>query len=69
MLLIDDTPYKNMFNGPYSAICLESFDGLCGEDQYLLESILLYLENLHSSGYGVPTFVEHNPFGRIRCID
>jgi hypothetical protein len=58
-----------MFNGPYNAIFLESFDGFCGEDQYLLGSVLPYLENLHLSGYGVPTFVEHNPFGRIKCIN
>ncbi len=31
--------------------------------------ILPYLENLHSSEYGVPTFVKHNLFGRIKCID
>jgi hypothetical protein len=27
------------------------------------------LQNFHSSGYNVPTFVEHNPFGRIGCIN
>jgi hypothetical protein len=27
MLFINDTLYKSMFNGPYSAIFLESFDG------------------------------------------
>jgi hypothetical protein len=48
---------------------LESFDGLFGEVQYLLEFILLYLENLHSSRYDVPTFVEHNSFGRIKGIN
>ncbi len=32
MLLIDDMPYKNMFNGLYNAIFLKSFHGLCGED-------------------------------------
>jgi hypothetical protein len=66
---VDDTPYKNIFNGPYSAIFLESFDDLCGEDQYLLGSIFPYLENFHLFGYGVPTFVEHNPFGRINFIN
>jgi hypothetical protein len=69
MLLIDDNPYKSMFNGLYSAIFLESFDGHCGEDQYLLGYVLFYLENLHLFEYNVPTFVEHIPFGRIRCID
>jgi hypothetical protein len=58
-----------MFNGPYSAIFLDSFDDRCGEDQYLSGSVIFYLENLDLSEYNVPTFVEHNPFGRIRCID
>jgi hypothetical protein len=35
----------------------------------LLGFVFPYLENLHSFGYCVPTFVEHNPFGRIRCND
>ncbi len=68
-LFIDDMPYKNMFNDPYSASFLESFDNIRGEDQYLLGSIFLYLENFHLFRYGVPTFVEHNPFGKIRCIN
>jgi hypothetical protein len=69
MLLIGNTPYKSMFNGPYNAIFLEPFGGHCGEDQYLLGFVFLYLENLHSSEHDVPIFVEHNPFGRIKCID
>jgi len=68
-LLIDNMPYKNMFNSPYNTIFLESFNNHCGEDQRLIGFVLPYLENLHSFGYGVPTFVEHNPFCRIRCID
>jgi hypothetical protein len=67
-LLIDNTPYKNMFNGPYNAIFLDSFDNRCGEDHYLLGFILPYLENLHSFKYGVPTFVEHNPFGGLNVL-
>jgi hypothetical protein len=43
--------------------------GIHGEDQYLLGSVFPYFEIFHSSKYNVPTFVEHNPFGRIRCID
>jgi hypothetical protein len=35
MLLVHDMPYKNMFNGPYSAIFLELFDNHHGDDQYL----------------------------------
>ncbi len=54
-MFIDNMPYKSMFNGPYSAIFLESFDGHCGEYEYLLGTILLYLENSHMSKYVVPT--------------
>jgi hypothetical protein len=68
-LLVDNMPYKNIFNGPYNAIFLESFDNLCGEDQYLLGFLLPYLENLHSSRYDAPTFVECNPSGGIRYIN
>ncbi len=68
MLLVDDTPCKIMFNGSYIGVFLEFFDGLCGHDNYLLGTILPYLESLHSSKYGVFTFVHHNPFSRIRCI-
>jgi hypothetical protein len=46
-MFVDDTPYKSMFNNPYSAIFLESFDSIHGEDRYLLGSIIFYMENLH----------------------
>jgi hypothetical protein len=68
-LLVDDTQYKNMFNDLYNAMFLEYFDSRGGDDHYLLRFILLYLENLHSSRYDIPTFVKDNPFGRIRCIN
>jgi hypothetical protein len=48
---------------------LELCDNVCGKDQYLLGPTLPYLENLHLSKYNIPTFVKHNPFGRIRCIN
>jgi len=68
-LFVDDTPYNNMFNDMYSAIVLESFDNIHGEDRYLLRFVIPYMENLHLSKYGVPIFVEHNPFGRIKFIN
>ncbi len=67
-LLIDDTPYKSMFNGPYTAIFEKSFDGYGRDDNYLLHIILPYLEYLHHSKYGVITFVYDNPFGRIKSV-
>jgi hypothetical protein len=69
MLLVDDMPYKSMFNNPYNVSFLESFNDVRGEDQYVLGSIFLYLENLYPSRYNVPTFVEHNSFGRIKYIN
>jgi hypothetical protein len=58
-----------MFNGPFSAIILEYFDGSCG-DNYLLGTIFPYLESLHFSKYGVLTvFVWDNPFSSIRSIN
>jgi hypothetical protein len=48
-LLINETPYKNLFSMPFSAIFLEYFDSVCGEDHYLLGIVLLYLESLHLS--------------------
>jgi hypothetical protein len=51
-----------------SAIFLESFDNLHGEDNYLLGIVFPYLESFHLFGYGVSTYVQHKPFGRIRCI-
>ncbi len=46
-LLVDDTPYKSMFDEQYNAIILESFDGFCGEDHYFLGNVFPYLEFLH----------------------
>jgi hypothetical protein len=42
MLLVDDMPYKSMFNNSYNAIFVKSFDDLRKEDQYLLGFVLLY---------------------------
>jgi hypothetical protein len=42
MLLVDDMPYKSMFNDSYSAIFVESFDDLPRQDQYLLGFVLFY---------------------------
>ncbi len=57
-----------MFNGPFSAIFVKSFDGYGGDDNYLLHTILPYSEYFHHFKYGVITFVHDNPFGRIRSV-
>lgn len=69
-LLVNNAPYKSMFNELYNAIFLEfNFDDLHGEDNYLLGHVLPYLEFFHLSKYGVSTYVQHNPFCRIICIN
>jgi hypothetical protein len=47
---------------------LEFFYGLCGHNHYLLGTFP-YLESFHSSRFGVPKFVQCNPFSRIRWIN
>jgi len=69
MLYVDDTPCKIMFNMSYNAIFLEIFYNLHGHNHYLLGIVPPYLEYLHSSRYGVSTFVHHNPFNRIKCMN
>jgi hypothetical protein len=65
MLFINDMPYKSLFN----AIFLEFFVNFYGDNYLnLLRTILFYLESLHFFGYDVPTFVQFNPFGSIKCI-
>ncbi len=69
-LLVYDTPYKSIFNGPYNVIFVETFDSSIGDNNYyLLGAILRYLEALQSSKVNVPTFVENNPFGSIISLN
>ncbi len=51
-LLVDDIPYKNMFNEPFSAISLQSFHNSNKDDNYLLWVIFLYLKPFHHSKFG-----------------
>jgi hypothetical protein len=39
-MFIDDMPYKSLFNGLFSGIFLKYFDSSCGDDHYLLMTIL-----------------------------
>jgi len=61
MLFVNDTPYKSMFNNSYNVTSLELFNCLHGDNQYLLGSILPYLEHLHLSIYDVPTLLKTIP--------
>jgi hypothetical protein len=67
-LLIDDTLHKNMFNPPFSAIFFDTFYKSHIDDNYLLKSVIPYLESLHSSRMRVYNFVELNPFGSIANV-
>ncbi len=53
----------------YSAIFLESFDNIRGEDRYLLGSIPLYLEIFIRLDMVFPPLLNINPFSRNRCIN
>jgi hypothetical protein len=68
ILLIDDMPYKSIFNDSCSAIFLESFESSHRDGDYLLFIVLPYLVSLHSFGFNVQTYIRHNPFGTIRSI-
>jgi len=68
-LLIDNTPYKSLFNEPYNVIFVETFDSSIGNNNnYLLGSVMPYLEAFQSSRISAPTFVENNPFKHVKHI-
>jgi hypothetical protein len=52
-LLVDDTPYKSIFNDSCSGIFLELFEGACSDGDYLFSIVLPYLVSLHSFGFNV----------------
>jgi hypothetical protein len=68
-LLVHGTLYKNLFNGSYNVIFVETFDSSIGDNNnYLLAVVLFYLEAFQSSRVGVPTFVKNNLIGSIKHI-
>jgi hypothetical protein len=67
-LLIDDTPYKSIFNDSCSAIFLELFEGAHNNGDYLLSIVFPYLVSFHLFGFKIQTYVKQNPFGTIRSI-
>jgi hypothetical protein len=64
-LLIDNTPHMNLFNPPFTAMSFETFYRSHNDVNYLLQTILPYLEFLHSSKMCVYKFVELNNFHRF----
>jgi hypothetical protein len=67
-LLVDDTPYKSIFNVLWNAIFLELFEGLGSTGIICFPSILPYLVSFHFFGFSVQTYMKHNPFGTIKSI-
>jgi hypothetical protein len=67
-LLVDDTPYKFIFNDLCSAIFLESFEGVSSNGDYLFSTILPCLVSLHSFRFNAQTYVKHNFFGTNKSI-
>jgi hypothetical protein len=66
--LIDHTPHKCLFDRPFSAIFFETFYGSHNDVNYLLQTILPYLESLHFSKMRVYKFVKLNHFGGITNV-
>jgi len=48
-LLVDDTPYKSLFNPPFNVIFPKMLYKTLTNGDYLLRIVLPYLETLHSS--------------------
>ncbi len=45
-MLVDDTPYKSLFNEPFNAIFVETFQGFHIDSNYMLADLFPYLEVL-----------------------
>jgi hypothetical protein len=45
-MLVDDTPYKSLFNEPFNAIFVETFQGFDIDSNYMLADLFPYLEVL-----------------------
>jgi len=64
-LVIDDTLHKSLFNLPFSAIFFGMFYESRNDVNYLFQTIIPYLESLHSFGMQDYKFIEVNPFGNL----
>ncbi len=67
-LLVDDMPHKTYLNSPFDAIFVKSYEYMLKEYNYLMKTILSYLEFFHYFKLCVPTFVELYLFGAIKSI-
>jgi hypothetical protein len=60
--------YRTYLNPPFNVIFVESYEYSPKEDNYLMKTLLPYLEFFYNSRLNVPTFVELYPFGTIKSI-
>jgi hypothetical protein len=60
ILLIDDSPIKNVMNDPFSAVHPPTWNGDSG-DTFLQESLKPWLNGLLASNMDVPAYVKENP--------
>jgi len=60
--LLDNTLYRTYLSPPFNAIFVESYGYEPKKDNYLMTTLLPYLEFLHYFGLSVPTFMELYPF-------
>ncbi len=68
ILLVDDTPYKSIFNDSCIHIFLELFKGVSSNGDYLFSTVFPYLVLFHLFRFNVQTYLKHNPFGTIKNI-
>ena len=69
ILLIDDSPLKNLMNDSYSAVFPPSFRG-DENDSYLLDTLLPWLDGLFKSNEAVAQYVQnHALFGSQSLVD
>jgi hypothetical protein len=65
LLVVNDKPYKTCLNLSFNAIFVESYEYAPKENNYLMKTLLSYLEFLHFFGLSVSTFVELYIFDAI----
>lgn len=62
-LLVDNTRYKSLFNGPFNAIFVKTFENsIRNINNCLLGVVLHFLEVLQSSKLSAPTFIKDDLF-------
>lgn len=66
ILLIDDSPIKNLLNDAHSAVFPRPYRGE-SDDSYLHEHLMPWLDGLFKSNEAVPQYVKHHPLFGGQC--